>query len=105
MRLARAKPREERAKPPEPGRKHVQVVRELPDPETVRVASTLNAYVERGEAHEETARLVARARAGPRGATPEDVARAKDDLPSGGSRAKRESTLKKLLTEFDSQGA
>lgn len=63
--LALRTPKERRAEPPAPWRKHRQVVRELPDPEAARLVDALERWARTGDGVADAAAVVATARGEP----------------------------------------
>lgn len=104
LRLARAGPVKERVTPLAPGRRHVQVVRDLSDPEVQRVEAALAPWIDRGEGRDIAARLLARAM-GARGRDDAALAaRIEEALPDKATRAKRENAIRTLIRPSKSTG-
>lgn len=92
--LKRARP-----EPPEPFRRHEQVVRQLADPAIAPYVGALERWVQTGEAPEAAAEVIAKARS--TDATEQERLRAQlvPDMQVKASRRKRESMLKKHLEQ------
>ena len=88
------RPRPERDPPLPVWRRHVQVVRAVPDPEVERLHAPLRAWQERGEAPEAAARVVAQASA----RDPEEAERLVPDLAARMAGAGSPKSRRKLLS-------